>query len=327
MSARTALLVVAACALVAFAGCSHRAGADAGSGEALGTLRGVVVDPGIRPLARVQVTTQGPHGTLWSNTSASGGFEFPPLPYGAYVVTAHRLGFLDVRTTVQVDGTPRVARIQMEPGATAAPYATAHLFRGFLECSTTAIGATFAACAVPNLVPLAVAIATCDLGAPTPCTQLGNLTADHNSLDIPVDGRPLWVQHETVWEATQSLGDQLHVFVSGGQGGGLNATSAELNDTAGPSPLLTVLNTTVLQGASIGPGSTLTLAIFAGGMEQSGSQVCVPRVEPATRGSCFWDTGATLEQEYRVYTHLFYGFTPPPGYRFSSDGDPVPPQA
>jgi hypothetical protein len=312
-----ALALAALSCFAALAGCAHAPAASV-SAAAAGSLHGIVVDTGIRPLAGVRLSTQGPQGQVAANSSADGSFAFPPLPPGTYVVAAHRLGFLDVRTTAQVDGQDRLLRIQLEPDARGAPYAAAALFRGFIECSTTTLIVSVAVCAIPNVPGELVAGATCG-GGPAPCTRPGNLTRDNDGTTIPVDGTPLWVQHETVWQATQSLGEQLHLFVSAGPN--------SLNDTAGSSPLLTVVNTTTLQAAKVGPGSVLDLTMFAGGMKDSGAQVCTPAIDPLGPASCMWDSGATLEQEFTIYTHLFYGFAPPPGYRFTVDGEPVPPQS
>jgi hypothetical protein len=316
VSRAAVVLLLVVCA--ALAGCAHAPAAPALS-RATGPLHGIVVDTGIRPLAGVRLSAQGPQGAVAANTSAMGTFAFPPLPLGAYVVTAHRAGFLDARTTAQVDGADRALHIQLAPDPRTAPYVVASVFRGFVECSTTTLVLT----AIPNLPGDLVAQATCGAG-PAPCTRPSNVTRDNDGTSIPVDGFPLWVQHETVWQATQSLGEQLHLFVSALQGGA-SATSTSLNDTAGPSPLLTVLNTTALAAAKVGPGTLLQLTVFAGGMKDSGSQVCTPQVNPVLSYSCLWDSGATTEQEFTIYTHLFYGFTPPPGYRFTADGDPVPP--
>jgi hypothetical protein len=316
-----AFLLLASTALAGCAGEGGHEDAAAAVPEGLEVLHGIVVDLAIRPLGHVRLSTQGPGGMLWTNTSAAGSFAFPPLPPGTYLVSAHLAGFADTRASAVLDGTDRTVRIQLEPDARTLVYAAAHLFRGFLECSMTSVGATVAVCYGPNIATQQVGETTCDSGLPTPCLRPANATQDHHFGSLQLDGSPLWVQHETVWTSTQALGDQLHVFTDARTGSDGNRTEDSLNDTAGPSPLLTVEDTAALEKAGVGPGSLIGFDVFAGGMPSSGSQVCDP-----VSGGCFWDTGMTLEQDFTIYSHVFYGFVPPPGYRFSSDGEPVPPQ-
>jgi hypothetical protein len=297
--------MVATLLATALAGCAH-GGAEEGPAALAGVLHGIVVDTGIRPLAHVQLFTKGPGGMLWVNTTATGAFAFPPLPPGIYAVMAHRAGFHDTSTTGEVDGTDRPLRILMEPDAATRPYVTAHVFRGFIECSSSTVGLAITLCSVPNVPGV-------------------NVTRDNAVTDIFLDAAPLWAQHELVWQPTQSLGDQLRLVVRGTPADS-SYGSSELNSTVGVSPLLATANTTVLADSGIGPGGAITLIVFAGGMAGSGSQVCTPPVPGALDGACLFDSGATLEQEFTLYSHLFHGFTPPPGYRFSVDGEPVPPQ-
>ncbi|MCA1811241.1 MAG: carboxypeptidase-like regulatory domain-containing protein [Halobacteriales archaeon] len=298
--------MVATLLATALAGCAHGVAEEDAPAALAGVLHGIVVDTGIRPLAHVQLSTKGPGGTLWANTTATGAFAFPPLPPGLYAVVAHRAGFHDASTTGEVDGTDRPLRILMEPDAATRPYVTAYVFRGFIECSTSTVGLAITLCSVPNVPGVA------------------NVTRDNAVTDIALDAAPAWTQHELVWQPTQSLGDQLRLVVRG-TSQDINE-GADLNSTVGVSPLLATANTTVLGDAGVGPGWTLTLIVFAGGMAGSGSQVCTPPVPGVLGGACLFDSGATLEQEFTLYSHLFHGFTPPPGYRFSADGEPVPPQ-
>jgi hypothetical protein len=76
----------------------------------------------------------------------------------------------------------------------------------------------------------------------------------------------------------------------------------------GPSPLLLVLNSTVIAEGKLGPKVSLDMAIFAGQEEVA-----------AGRGY-----GVAVNQQYRLITHMFYGYLPPEGWRFSNDGEPPP---
>jgi hypothetical protein len=117
---------------------------------------------------------------------------------------------------------------------------------------------------------------------------------------------PDLIQMELVWESTQSLGDNLNLTAIANDGG---AAVPDFAWADGPSPLLLAIDSTVIQENKLGPKVFLDLAVFAG-------------QEPvaADKGA-----GLTLNQPYRLITHMFYGYLPPDGWRFTSDGDPPSP--
>jgi hypothetical protein len=117
---------------------------------------------------------------------------------------------------------------------------------------------------------------------------------------------PDLIQMELVWQSTQSLGTRLDVTAIANDGG---AVVPDIGHANGESPLLLILNSTAIQEGKLGPKVLLDIAIFAG-------------QEPvaADRG-----VGIAASQSYRLITHMFYGYLPPDGWRFSSDGDPPPP--
>jgi hypothetical protein len=60
--------------------------------------------------------------------------------------------------------------------------------------------------------------------------------------------------------------------------------------------------------------------VFSGYVNETAPPQCLP--SPL---GCPWGVGATYEQRFELFTHVFYGFEPPVGWRFSADGVPVPP--
>jgi hypothetical protein len=344
-----ALLVLLAAS--ALAGCSGKAaapssgqpGADLGlqATSTTGVIRGVVVDDAIRPLAGVAVTATAQGRTATTNTTAAGAFGFQGLAPGTYFVKAHKAGFHDAQTSTEVKaGVSDPAPVKVTLATDTAfvrPYVTAFVFKGFIDCGLTTPAVGVAVCSIPNGP-------TCGMD-PVPCT--GNVTADKFATFVPVDGGvPLWIQHELVWKATQSAGDQFTLAARTGTAAQFRSNNyqADLPDQPrGTSPLLAVVNTTTIQKFDIGRNGTgLEPAIFTGGIPGTGDQVCepvkqyVPHVvtlpvvgevgNTTVGGFCLFDTGVTLEQDFTLYTHIFYGFVPNPGYRFTADGDPTPPQ-
>jgi hypothetical protein len=117
---------------------------------------------------------------------------------------------------------------------------------------------------------------------------------------------PDWVQGELVWSATQPLADSLLLTISP-QNGSTLQTVAQLVD--GPSPLALGFGRDVLEGWDMQPGQPLGLSAFAGNN--------TPPPGPAL--------GVAAQQPFHLFTHLFYGYAPPAGWRFTADGDALPP--
>ena len=119
---------------------------------------------------------------------------------------------------------------------------------------------------------------------------------------------PDWIQSELVWESTQSLGNTLDLTAIANDGG---VTVPDFARSVGPSPLLMTIDSSVILEYKLGPGVLLDFSIFAG-----------EEPNPAGRGA-----GLALSQSYRLVTHMFYGYTPPEGWRFTADGEPPGPPA
>ncbi|MCA1812166.1 MAG: carboxypeptidase-like regulatory domain-containing protein [Halobacteriales archaeon] len=328
------LAPLALIALFLLSGCSSKATTDTITGAVddlqleatatTGVIRGVVVDEGIRPLAGVLLTATSQGSSFTANSTSTGSFGFQGLPPGTYFVKAHKLGFRDTQVSTEVHAgvsDPHPLKVLLSLDSTyVKPYASATVFKGFIECGVVTPGVGIAVCSIPNGT-------TCG-NDPVPCSA--NVTSDNFSMFIAVDGGvPLWIQHELVWDATQAAGNQFSLVARTATAEGFQGGSYEKDlpdQPTGESPLLAVVNTTTIKEYDIGRNGTgLAPAVFTGGVEGTGSQVCAPDT-PATNPFCAFDTGVTLEQDFTMYTHVFYGFLPPEGYRFSNDGEPVPPQ-
>ena len=239
-----------------------------------------------------------------TDSLANGGFGFQGLAPGTYFISASKPGFNDVRVGADVkanDNSPAITKVAMEANPSTRPFVESYIFKGFMDCSTTAgapgVGHLSAAlCAFPNG-------ASCGLD-PVPCSP--NVTADNTQVHYQPQRVPTWVQSEMVWQSTQALGSDLGLMYSwscDSNGGFLCDHGVD-----GPSPLLLTANGKDIQKIGIGNSTDIYIRVFNTAASSSMSTV-----------------GATVEQDFIVYTHVFYGFAPPEGYRFSRDGDPAIP--
>jgi hypothetical protein len=299
-------------AMVLLAGCSG--GGPAATGEltvdgATGLLRGVVVDDAIRPVSGATVEVSG-QGLVANATSDAQGMFSIPLPPGAYVVRVSKEFYAGHEQAVTVTAgvaEPELVRFQLVFEPRSIPYAQLYKFEGLFECSAWPTNG----CANINIL---TGIVFCSLDLP--CF---NATADRSVELIPIDGVPDYLQSEMVWKPTNSLGESM-IFGLG------SATREELQDgfadghngTEGPSPLMLSLNGSVMLERSIGGDRMLLIQVSAGVTQEA--PVCPPELGPPC------GVGVVVEQSYTTYTHAFFGYAPPPEWRFTS-GEPVPPPA
>jgi hypothetical protein len=276
-----------------------------------GVIRGVVVDTAIRPLAGVTLTVQAKDRVRSTNSTATGAFGFDGLVPGTYFILAHKLGFHDVRVAADVragEDNPTLTKVALEPNLSSRPYVEAFVFKGFIECSTPVV----ALCSAPNVGAQIVGILTCDdpvnqTGAP--CTRPANVTSDNFITWYTIARLPDWVQSEMVWNPTTDAGKRLTIYhsYSGKDHVGIMGTYGE---ATGTSPLLLTSDRAASAKVKLGNETDLAIRAFSGGVEQDPLGLA----------------GASVEQEFTTYTHVFYGYTPPEGYRFSKDGDPPAPK-
>ncbi|HUR61516.1 MAG TPA: carboxypeptidase-like regulatory domain-containing protein [Candidatus Thermoplasmatota archaeon] len=113
--------------------------AQAESGADRGIISGVVVDVGIHPIPRANLTVlnQG----ITARADDNGIFVFPNLKPGIYTIQARAAGYLGVQTTSEVvAGETSKVRIQMDADPTPLPYHSPTLkFKGFFQVSFTGL--------------------------------------------------------------------------------------------------------------------------------------------------------------------------------------------
>lgn len=297
-------------------------GLDLKATDSTGVIRGVVVDERIVPVAGVNVTLTSLGRSTSSN--ADGAFGFQGLEPGTYFLSASKDGFKAVQQSVDVVAgrdDPPVTRILLTvDGSYVKPYYETYTLSGFIQCGITTSAIAAAVCSIPN---------GCNPGIFGVCATNSTYTQDVFNQFIPLTSVPTFIQHELVWDATQSTGDQLSLAVR-------TATQQEWDqggyhddiggDIIGTSPLVAMVNATMIKDNDIGVNGTgLAPAVFTGGM--AGTAPCLPET-PATNPGCLFANGATVNQKFDLYTHIFYGYTPPEGWRFSEDNTvPEPPQA
>jgi hypothetical protein len=309
MSIRLPLVALLLCGAV-LAGCAGKSGDGAGTTSVdgvdvvatptTGIIRGIVVDTAVRPLEGVHLSLKAGDKVLTTDSLANGGFGFQGLAPGTYFISASKPGYNDVRTSAEVranDNSPPLAKVAMEANPSTKPFVESYVFKGFIDCSATGAILGVALCSVPNG-------ATCGLD-PVPCSP--NVTADNTQVHYPVQRVPTWVQSELVWQSTQALGSDLSLMYSWDCGEQNNGFLCD-HGADGASPLLLTADAKAIQEIGIGNSTDVYIRVFN-------------TAAAASQGTA----GATVEQDFLVYTHVFYGFAPPEGYRFSKDGEPKVP--
>lgn len=298
-------LALAATAVALLAGCAGPPGAaegpDGARGDAAGIeLHGVVVDEALRPVAGAHVTA-GPG--LANTTAADGTFAFPGLPAGVYVVRAAKAGFAEATTQVVLAETQEapLVKLVLIADASSLAFVETYAIDGFVECGIHFIVGYFAACSGPNTVST--------IACPATGVCAGNVTGDRSLILLPIERKPDWLQFEAVWSATTETSRLMMV-----QTGSTNRTAVAageleiINETVGPSPNLNIIAGADLEESGLG-------------VEED--SLIYMRLHTAPNPPA--NAGFAVQQPFKLLIHVFYGFVPPAGWRFSADGEPQPP--
>ncbi len=292
------ILAASVLLLVSLAGCTdndppeepeNNLGVDEGleATDSTGVIRGVVVSPSITPIEGVSVTIRSTGDQAMSN--ADGEFSFSDLEPGTYFLRAEKLGHNATDSSVEVVAgvdRPPIVRILLESNLAALPMVEILEFEGFLQCSVTAVVIGGNICGLVDIVT----------GQPL----------DSPLMSYELAAQPTFIQSEMVWESTQPLGGELQLMYSWSD----DACEPFLCDeeTAGTSPLVLSLDEEGVDTIGFGRDHDLMIRVFNQGLAESSGTL-----------------GLTFEQRFTVFTTVFYGFSPDPGYLYIEDGEPTPP--
>lgn len=261
---------------------------DLDASDTTGVIRGVVVDETVTPVADAVVQIQGTERS--ATTDEDGRFGFGDVDAGTQFLQVSKPGYESAQQGVDVVAgkrDPGAVKVLLVKDPEYNPYFQEFVFEGYIECGT----AVLALCSVPNIGPEIL----CGVGD----VCVGDITNDAFLVDHPVDGVPTWVQSEMVWESTQALGDQMDLLHSWDCG------DVYLCDhtASGTSPLLLTEDADGIEEIGLGTeNENLTVRVFSSGAEESMGLA-----------------GFTVQQQFKIFTHVFYGYTPPEGWRFSED--------
>ncbi|MEA3136518.1 MAG: Carboxypeptidase regulatory-like domain [Thermoplasmata archaeon] len=308
-----ALPVAAVLCLALLSGCSGSPAADAGDDadpasqldlqatETTGVIRGVVVDDAIRPIANATVTARGAGPERTASTSGDGAFGFEGLEPGTWFVSAEKLAHKGGQASVEVDAgvdDPPLVKLLLVFVPGAAPFVTEAKVEAFVQCIIP--GANV--CAIVNLYPCILA-GLCD-----PTMEDTSFDVLHDEI-VPLQRTPDWLQTEIVWESTQAatpgLGIQYSNYDAAAPGRG--ETSSVVR---GHSPLLYSMAADTLGEWGVGTTKGIGHEIF-GHMDET---------------SAVGSLGFVVNQRVDFFFDVFYGYTPPEGWRLSVDGPAQPPR-
>jgi hypothetical protein len=306
-------LLLVACLLLSGCGGHSDATATGALPAGTGVLRGVVVDDAIRPMPGASVEVHQGGGVLRNATSgANGQFLFRGLPPGSYFVNAQKPHYRRAQLSAAVVADvaePPALRIQLTALQGELAFYTQFKIRGFMECA--GLGGNW--CFIANYYPCYA-----ERTAGQPCSA--NITSDNSYFRLDHQFRdyqrvPDWTQVELVWRSTQDVFDYLQMRADLV---GPNLLIDSANSTYGPSPLQVNLNHTYAQKWSLGVNRSLALESFS-----SGNAAC--NTNPTAAPYLCVIATATVNQDITYYVHAFYGYRPPLGWHFTSDGMVPPP--
>lgn len=288
--------LVALALVLPIAGCSDAATPDASpdAGPGTGSLRGLVVDDAVRPLADATVTATAPGAEpREATTGPDGVFRFDGLPAGSYSVEARKATYLSAQTLAQVvagDGEPDLVQLVLTVQADEIPFVVAIVWEGYIGCAFS----------FGNL---------CSAPAQAGYDVIGDQSA-HLFWDeyVGVARVPDLVQAEAVWEATLPTSEELGPIFGWSTPDEWRALQygGTFTSFSTPSPMFYRLTAEEAGEVQLGVAAGLVVEFYTGD----------PGGVPA---------GLTLNQPIRLVLHNFYGYLPPEAWRFVTDGAPPGP--
>ena len=285
------------------AGCSGGKAPDAEAPlpDGLALLRGVVIDPAIRPVEGVEVSIPARPDLAPVTTGADGAFEFV-TEAGTVFVQASRIGFLAASVQATV-GDAAVLQILLEPSDELRPYVVLESFQGFLDCGVGS-GPAFGLTAGCSVVLGGTLYILCTGDGPVPPTGvcLGQTVPYFISA---AEGANMTIaQTEVVWEPTVQGQSELLLgsYVVDREG----AIVGGVPSATGQSVLVRRLNESVVQEAQL--GAAHSLALF---------------VNPGNSGPA----NVVAQQSYQMFHTSTFLFEPAADWTFTRDGAPPVPEA
>lgn len=295
--------------------------------EETGILRGVVVDVAVRPLSGVRITATGPGGAAAEATTNEGGlFGLDGLAPCDWFITANKSGYVETQQSAAVVAgvvEPPTVKILLRADPSTLPFFELFKLEGFIQCSVR-----------PGFLSL----------------QCGVTEEDVVHAEYDLARAPAYIQSEMIWESTQAAGDELSLSIRCLPGDSDPAERCPegqrtIARAEGKSPQVARINAThALNWTLGGPGGNpLIVDLFAYGrsdLDMYDEETVDGAQEPVTGkpcldwsgtlfppGTCIRITGPGLiiNQKVDVFSHSFYGYTPPEAWQFSVDGAPPAP--
>jgi hypothetical protein len=315
-------LIALALVATALAGCSSAPEAepepavdfddlDLDATATTGVIRGIVVDDAIRPIANASIVARGGDRELTASSNADGAFGFDGLAPGSYFLSASRLGYNSTQTSAEVVAgvaEPPIVKLQMVRNVADLPFSVLHKWEGFLECGLSVI----ALCGAGTGVPL-----------------VGNVTNDRFNTVVAVDGVPLLIQSEALWETTTAASNELWLWHSSAtkETGEYDGTRNAYAWRQGPSPLIMTSNATEIEESEFGTENDVYLRMFTGSISGTRNPTDPEGCYPGGPGPDVYcgGVGYSIQQTFTVYTTTFFGYLPPEGWTFNEMGAAPPP--
>lgn len=305
---RTWWAVLAALTTV-MAGCSDGGGSGGESddeafddlgGQATSTtglIRGVVFDQAIFPIEGAKVAIKDAGKEVLTNEQ--GAFVIDELEPGIYTLSVSKFGYGPVQASAEVKAgvdKPAIVKVKLEATSVGLPTVTPLVFEGRIECQEGAA-----------LGPGTYAYhSTCSSSALAPLFPDDRFAVRY---DIGTE-LPSFIQAEMDWKSTQTLSKQLaHNF-----------------HYPNPSDLDGQRDLTVSGDAPLTNRMDADRSKeYVEGLNYEAGEELVLRMRMFTRATDDFGVALTIGQDFTVYTHVFYNWTPEDDWRFITDGAPVPP--
>ena len=319
-----------------------------------GVIRGIAVDEAIRPLGGVSIGTALADGSVRNTTSAAdGAFGFDGLPPGSYILRAGKTGYLSVQANAEVVAgvdEPPIVKVLLVADPASLPYVSSFVYDAFVACSFTFPVVSFAACGVaeeatnneflvdyeadkvPDWVQTeAVWETTQELG-----NELGlSITDFHSGPQVTVNATdgpsPIYitVNRTTAERFEYGVNNTITIRLFSTELTGTDAVPEEQVHAVWASSLYGPVNGTGAPGLYQSTVTDNDPCLFVGCVLTNpiDDPDCIKYAVLFDSCQRFGGVGMALEQKVSVFTQIFYGYQPPPDWRFSVDSDvPQPPQ-